>query len=606
MEFVGVDIFFVVSGYLISGLIVEHLKRGHFSFWDFYARRTRRIYPALFVMILIVLTLGYFVLTPGEYVDLGRSAIFSSAFLANVYFWFNTGYFDRPAEAMPLLHLWSIAVEEQFYLVWPLSLVLIWRYVKLDSRATVIALATTTLLLWVLSIVLTLYDAKSAFYLPFARLWQFTLGALLLALPGFRDTRRADVLSLLGMLTMIGAIFLSRDARLGYPNYWTTLPCLGAAAVIAAGERSLVGRFLSRRPIAFLGRMSYSLYLWHWPLIVFYAYYLGTRNFSVVEQIALILSALAIAYVSWRFVEQPARRRREHPRRHVFYGATLAVTSACLAFLVVANAGFPDRVPEEMRALANARNVRTVHCIDNVVFPGRGEPACVVGVPWKSASKRAVLWGDSHGQHLMPLLDVPSREQNTAVALWLGCAPFINKSSPQRQTRNLPPYVENCEQSRSEFLAWIASNPDIDLVILANAWGNFPNSLYGNGVFTSSDSDEAAKYIETAMAQFIEKIDPQRYPVLIVGDIPRVGFDPLDCVFRSGSDLWRNPSKKCREFFVMPDRPIRLHPFASRVGLTTRLFSRHVEVDVCWYTRVSNRRRRRDHLPRRQSSSPRS
>src|SRR4029078_5666003 len=138
--FVGVDIFFVISGYLITRLIVEQLREGKFSFWDFYARRTRRIYPALFVLIPLVLLAGFFVLTPGEYEDLAMSAIYSSAFLANIYFWLNTGYLDLAAVTMPLLHLWSIGVEEQFYMMWPATLVLVWRFARMGQTATLIAL----------------------------------------------------------------------------------------------------------------------------------------------------------------------------------------------------------------------------------------------------------------------------------------------------------------------------------------------------------------------------------------------------------------------------------------------------------------------------------
>ena len=213
--FIGVDVFFVISGYLITRLIVEHLHERRFSFWDFYARRTRRIFPALFVMILAVLVMGYFVLTPGEYADLGKSAVFSSAFLANVYFWLNTGYFDALAETMPLLHIWSIGVEEQFYVIWPLTLVLLWHHSRLGKKATLTATAIATALLAILCIVWTAYDSKSAFYLPFTRLWEFTLGAGMLAIPTLK-ARLAHPLSILGLIA-IGYAAVTFTAELPYP-----------------------------------------------------------------------------------------------------------------------------------------------------------------------------------------------------------------------------------------------------------------------------------------------------------------------------------------------------------------------------------------------------
>jgi len=273
--FVGVDVFFVISGFLITGLITDELRQGEFSFWQFYARRVRRIFPALFAMLAAVLLAGYFILTPDEYQTLGASAAYSSAFMANVYFWLHTSYFDQYANTMPLLHLWSIGVEEQFYLIWPLFMVLVWRYVRLSQSAALVALACATILLAILCVVWTGIDSKSAFYLPFTRLWEFALGASLLALPVIHQPRFADALSALGALAIVLAA-LTFNASLDYPGYYSLLPCAGAAAVIAAGERSLVGRLLSLGPSVLLGKISYSLYLWHWPIIVFYVTYAGT------------------------------------------------------------------------------------------------------------------------------------------------------------------------------------------------------------------------------------------------------------------------------------------------------------------------------------------
>lgn len=548
--FVGVDIFFVISGYLITGLIVDHLRRGEFSFWDFYARRTRRIYPALFVLIPAVLIAGYFLLTPGEYKDLGESAVYSSAFLANVYFLLNTGYFDRQAETMPLLHLWSIGIEEQFYLIWPLTLVLVWRFVKLGRNATLIALIGVTVLLAGVCIVWTAYDMKSAFYLPFTRLWEFSLGALLLAVPEIRRAWLADLLSGAGMVAMVWAAFAFNDA-LAYPGYYAILPCLGAAAIMAAGERSLVNRVLSLRPNVLLGKVSYSLYLWHWPILVFYILVVG-RNISAGEKISLVLAAVAIAFVSWHFVEQPARRRRYRPRRLVAYGATLAASTAAVALLVVVNAGFPNRLPEELRALGDHNTMMAFNCTEKRTLPGAGEAEhCIVGAPWASASKRAVIWGDSHAHHLLPLLDVSAREQNLSVAYWGGCAPFIYKDSVQREKRNNPRYAERCARPRREILEWLGKDPDIDLVIISNAWARplrYP--FYNDGI----DVAGPIARIEQGLVETFAKTALRRYPVLLIGDVPRPGYPVPSCVLRSA--FWRKPCRKFAEVFTNPERPV--------------------------------------------------
>ena len=553
--FVGVDIFFVISGYLITRLIVEKLRAGTFSFWDFYARRTRRIYPALFVLIPFVLIAGYFVLTPGEYEDLAWSAIYSSAFLANIYFWLNTGYFDLAAVTMPLLHLWSIGVEEQFYLMWPATLVLVWRFVPLNRQATLIALIAVTVFLVAVCIVWTHYDAKAAFYLPFTRLWEFTLGALVLALPEIKRPRVADGLSVAGLAAMLTAALTFNDG-LAYPGYYALLPCLGATASIAAGERSLIGKVLSLSPSVFIGKISYSLYLWHWPIFVYYAFYAADAA-TPQAKLALVPVAIGLAYLSWRFVETPTRHRRDHPRRHVMYGLATATATACLAFIVVTSAGFPSRIPEEIRALGDQKDMMAFTCTEEVRLPGAGKrKRCIVGAPWATASKRAVIWGDSHAKHMLSILDAPARELNLSIAFWSGCPPFIDNESIQREKRNAPEYSENCAQSRRDLLDWLAKAQGIDLVILSDAWAIYPESLFEGGVMDRSHPEEAMRRIDENLRSTLAEINPERHKVLIVGDMPRPGFNVPDCALQSAAGLWRKPCRKFRDFFTENPRPI--------------------------------------------------
>jgi peptidoglycan/LPS O-acetylase OafA/YrhL len=555
--FVGVDIFFVISGYLITGLIVERLRQGKFSFWDFYARRTRRIYPALFAMIPVVLLLGYFMLTPGEYKDLGKSALYSSAFLANVYFWLNTGYFDLSAESMPLLHIWSIAVEEQFYVMWPLTLVLLWRFCPMSRAATLKALIIATVLLAIVCIVWTAHDAKTAFFLPFTRLWEFTLGAGVLALPPIRSARLANALSVLGVIAMICAVLLFSEA-LAYPGYYAILPCVGTAAAIAAGENSLMSRALSLPPPVFIGKVSYSLYLWHWPFIVYYADYAGTRNFSVPERVSLIAVAVAIAYLSYRFIEQPTRHRRDHPRRHVAYGATIAAAAACLSLLVVFSQGFPGRLPVDIRPLGNYDNMSALSCPQRIALSGLGKtPICVLGAPWETASKHALLWGDSHARHLAPLLDLPAREQDIAVVFLRGCPPFIDNDKVQRNNPARADYTQNCARRRHHILDWVGETPELDLVIIANAWAIYPDALYEGGVFDRADPAKALKQIEKGLNDTVAEIDPNRHSILFIGDVPRPGFVVPDCFVQKAAGLWRKPCAQKLDFFSETDRPLQ-------------------------------------------------
>jgi peptidoglycan/LPS O-acetylase OafA/YrhL len=553
--FIGVDIFFVISGFLITGLIVEQLKAGRFSFWDFYARRTRRIFPALFVMMPLTLIVGWFVLTPGEYVNLGKSAAYSAAFLANVYFWLNTGYFDQTASTMPLLHLWSIGVEEQFYLIWPLSLVLVWRFVRLGQKATLLALIASTVLLALVCIIWTAVDAKSAFFLPFTRLWEFTLGALALALPEVRHTRLANALSVLGVGAMLASAFTFNE-HLAYPGAYAILPCVGAATAIAAGERSLMGRLLSLQPAVLLGKLSYSLYLWHWPILVYCTYYYGELKLHLPHKVGIVLAALGISYISWRFVEQPIRHRRGLPWRHVAVGGAAAAVTACLALVVVTQQGFPTRIPESVRPLGDQAAMEALACTEILAMGFHNLECCVVGVPWKNASKRAILWGDSHARHLLPLLDVVAREQDMSVLYWSGCPPFIGDSSLKRSKLRNPRYFEDCSRTQRELLDYVAKTPEIDLVIIADAWAIYPATFFGKKNKDTSLAEKSLKLIEQGLVDIVDNIDPKQHRVLFVGDVPRPGFFVADCALQSVAKLWR---KKCRRWsanFTNPERPV--------------------------------------------------
>jgi len=543
--FVGVDIFFVISGFLITGLIIERLRQGEFSFWEFYARRIRRIFPALFTLLPVVLLAGYFMLTPAEYQTLGASAAYSSAFLANVYFWLHTGYFDQGAETMPLLHLWSIGVEEQFYLIWPLSLVVVWRYVRLGQSATLAALTGVTLLLALLCVVWTGYDAKSAFYLPFTRLWEFTLGALLLALPAIRQPRVADGLSLLGLAAM-GYAALAFNADLNYPGYYALLPCAGAAAVIASGERSIVGRLLSLGPNVLLGKISYSLYLWHWPLIVFYGYYFGLPPLTTTARVSLILAATAIALMSWRFIELPVRRRRGLPVRHVVYGTAGGVLVGCLALIVVSTAGFAGRIPEALRPLSSHEKMTATKCSERVAIPGlgkKGRRACVFGAPWSGNDRWAVLWGDSHAAHLAPLLDLPAKKQGISIIRWKGCAPFIDdRTLGRREHMSGGEYSTTCGKTRKVLLDFIRVNPNVKLVIIANAWPSYASRVYvADTPHEHLDDARALGLMEKGLAATLAEITSQNRSVLLVGDIPKPPFAVPDCLMQKALKLWRQP-----------------------------------------------------------------
>jgi peptidoglycan/LPS O-acetylase OafA/YrhL len=310
--YVGVDVFFVISGFLISSIIFVALKQGSFSFIDFYSRRARRIFPALIVVLIAVMLIGSYSLLPDEFAQLGKHVAAGAAFVANVVLYRESGYFDHAAELKPLLHLWSLGVEEQFYLFWPLVLVLAWRVRRVS--VLIIALGLVSFALNVLRI---RGHEMSTFYLPFSRLWELLAGGLL-AYRGQRHgplvsgkEKRLDpnVASLVGLALIVIAVFGLQRTML-YPGWWALLPIVGTCALIWAGEAAWVNRaLLGARPMVFIGLISYPLYLWHWPLLSFERI-VDPDHMTSAVRFALLAAAFVLAWLTYRLAEIPIRINR--------------------------------------------------------------------------------------------------------------------------------------------------------------------------------------------------------------------------------------------------------------------------------------------------------
>ena len=321
--FSGVDVFFVISGFLITQILVADIAAGTFSVLGFYDRRMRRILPAVLVMLAASLVAGALLLFPGDYTALASSSASAAFGASNFFFLYNTGYFDQVAELMPLLHTWSLAVEEQFYLVWPL---LLFALVAGRARSSVAAIiAAGVAVCYVGSILYFQFDPKGAFYLPLPRSWELGLGALLVFLPPL--SRLASETATAVGLALIGFGFLA-ISPIYFPGASAIYPCLGAALVIwPATENTNAGRRLGL--LAPIGLISYSLYLWHWPIWVFYRSYINNGTPGVVGAIVLTIASIIIATLSYRYVEQPFRRRRWPAMRTVSIGFAMHRGDLC-------------------------------------------------------------------------------------------------------------------------------------------------------------------------------------------------------------------------------------------------------------------------------------
>lgn len=339
--FIGVDVFFVISGFLITRLIVDGLERNNFTFADFYARRIRRIFPALLIVLATTFAIGWVILLPQEFRQMSKHLVGAAGFLLNFMLWREAGYFDLAAEAKPLLHLWSLAVEEQFYAVWPAVLWFVWRR-KVNLFWMTMAIGAASFLT---NIAIVYSDGPAAFFLPFTRFWELMIGCgLAVADPKYQrrilETVSPTAMGWVGlMLIVVAAIFLRGNA---YPGVKALFPTIGAALIILSGPGAqLNDRLLSNRFLVSIGKISYPLYLWHWPLLSFAAIAYGTSP-PLAARAALVGLSVVLSTLTYVLFERPVRFGRL--RRRILPGLVVAMLiMGCIGGTTIANGGFPQR-----------------------------------------------------------------------------------------------------------------------------------------------------------------------------------------------------------------------------------------------------------------------
>jgi peptidoglycan/LPS O-acetylase OafA/YrhL len=541
--FVGVDIFFVISGYLITTILAQSCGEQRLSLGgtllDFYARRVKRIFPVLFVVVLATLAAGYLLLSPGDYEAAGKSAIFTVTFLSNVFFWLNTGYFDAAAETMPLLHTWSLGVEEQFYIVWPLLIFVLWKLTRLQGRAFWSVLIGFIAISFAACVVVTTYDPQQAFYLPWFRAWQFAMGAAIAFLPTL--TRGNHAASVIGILLIAWAVF-GFDESTVFPGYSALVPTLGAALIIVAGPAGVANRVLSMPPFVWVGLISYSLYLWHWPVTVLYMHY-SDEPLSIGEIAALGAVMTGLSILSYVAIERPFRRIRFTPSRIITTGIAGGVAVVAVSLVVVQSAGFPARLPDEMKKIASLEVMWEWECPQRVTMEidGKQQSACVIGAPWETAKSRGVLWGDSHAQHFAPVFDRVGQQTDTSFVLRPGCAAFFVPGI-MREIQNRPKYSERCWATNDAAVAWINGRPEIDTVLIANAWAGYAEELFEPPA-TNADKTgiEAGAALEKKGLDLLLPQISSHKTIVLIGDVPRPFFHVPPCIIREAGGLMRAP-----------------------------------------------------------------
>jgi peptidoglycan/LPS O-acetylase OafA/YrhL len=551
--FVGVDVFFVISGYLISGILMEELRLGQFSLLGFYARRCRRIVPALIVVLTAVLAGGWFLLLPTEYVEAGWGILGGAAFISNMVLWQQTGYFDATAALKPLLHLWSLGIEEQFYLIWPLLLWAIYRWR--------LSLGTTISVLLVGSFVLMLeWPRTQAFYFLPSRFWELLLGGGLVYLERYQPGRMDAVLSLgnrafstqvlphlkgavaVGLLAWSG-VALANDPT--FPSWNALPPTLAAFLLISAGRGGWVNRaVLGSAPAVFIGRISFPLYLWHWPLLSFAHIIVGATP-PLETRVVLVMLAVLLAWLTWRLVERPMQRRLPTSLLEEKWRSALHLVLASVGLLALAGGlgrviivhhGLPLRMTQG--ALGEATPAQFyAYETQMKTWSHVCDPRAPSGNEWclsnNRTSDRFALYGDSHAEALMPSL----LGAGTAVDGWLflglaGCPPVININVQEGDL------VSHCDHANNWVHAVLKNRHDVQTVVLSSL-----GTAYFQGGTRSAYSRDGAFRIESpvykgtledlfyrGLSDSVSDLLAAGKRVIVMIDVPEMNFSLGRCV----------------------------------------------------------------------------
>lgn len=517
--FVGVDVFLVISGYLIAGVILRESEAGTFSLAGFFERRVRRILPALLAM-LAVTALAGLILLPGDFRQFGGSLAAITVFLSNFLFARASGYFALNADATPLLHTWSLAVEEQFYLLFPVLLLLSRRAGPRGLRLSLIGATAVSLGDSVWS---TGTDPVVAFYSPASRAWEFLAGALLTAMvPRPPRARTAgDATALVG-LVLIGGSFLWLRAGVTFPGA-RAIPVVAGSVLLLWGmmaDGSRVARAMSVRPLVAIGLISYSLYLWHWPMIVFGSYYVLDAHLRAVTRLAMAALAFPVAWLSWRFIERPFRAPRVLlPRRALFISAVAASGALALygAGVYLAD-GLPGRFDETARRLSERGPQPDYGCANQSIDDLRRGARCRIGGADPQPS--FLLWGDSHAAVYFPALDALARRHGVSGydAAKLGCPPLIAiRREDLRATQRIARAgkLDACAVHNAQIMQFIVeTRPRV--VLLAAAW-----RAYSGG--KQAVAGATAGY-QGAFETGVAKLRALGIRVFVVQDVPGATF----------------------------------------------------------------------------------
>ncbi len=549
--FVGVDIFFVISGFLITSIILSDLKFGKFSIIDFYERRARRILPALFFVILTCIPVSYFLLLPTDMKYFSQSLVAVSFFVSNIYFWRVTDYFDPASELNPLLHTWSLAVEEQYYILFPLLLILLWPFGK---RCIILALSLIFIISLTTAEIFANSNPVAAFYLLPTRAWELLLGSLTAIF--LSKVRRSnfgwvacELNALVGFLLILYAIF-AYSKTTPFPGLYALVPTFGSVLIIVfATPNTIVGKFLVNRILVNVGLISYSLYLWHQPLFAFARYY-TSKEPSYILISYLSAFAMFLAYLSYKFVELPFRGSKVS-RKYIFI-LTIAISTLFISFGVIgiANKGFEFRFNDQEREILSYNNYefkeiyRQSDCFLNTEQSHKEfKKFCYP----ENSNDTILVWGDSHAAAFS--YGLRSNFLNIAQYTASGCPPILGVAINQRpmcKTINNFIFDEILIRKPKTIILhanWILYDDQHFLDNLVSTLNHIKDGLPNSKIIMIGGVPQfdpsLPKYLVNHRIKFIDnaKVSPQAYnKILSLDSHIRLVASPLGVLFFSSLD----------------------------------------------------------------------
>ncbi|WP_418117681.1 acyltransferase family protein [Variovorax sp. 350MFTsu5.1] len=534
--FIGVDIFFVISGFLITTILLQSLAAGDFSYRDFYARRIRRIFPALVLVLLATLAFGWYVLLPGEFSQLGKQTTGGAAFFANLVFLGEAGYFDASAETKPLLHLWSLGIEEQFYIFWPLMLGLAWRR-RWPMLRVVLAVAVISFLVNVLTVQA---HRAAAFYSPLSRAWELMAGGLLAVMQlqsvaqGAATARawKKHLQSIVGIALIVLGLFMTRSTK-AFPGWWALLPVLGAASCIAAGPGGVLNRYLlSNRVMVWIGLISYPLYLWHWPLLSYARIVTGSEP-PLQLRIVLVAASVVLAWATYRFLE---RFVKLHLSQAVLRGLAGAGAALALAgVLVFLGTPMPRHDSPALQAVADATR-------EDNYYDGFEEAALGNQFVYRAGNGKhnVLLIGDSHVEQYAPrALELVRTQPDKARTIY-----FATKGSCPPVPGLFSGPDTGCDERRTAVLD-LALKPEIDSVVLGACWSCYFTGAGPTVNYFVDDRKAVHPFIGgdgidqslNSLGEVLKRLSAHKPVYLVLGNPVGMDFDPLRQI--EGSRLGR-------------------------------------------------------------------